>query len=65
MDQTLDMQVAALIFLGGTKTLVTSQHSGDVETTSENDDEFDDPAPTPPISIEFPNPRPNRSKLGF
>ncbi|MBN55233.1 MAG: hypothetical protein CMA79_02210 [Euryarchaeota archaeon] len=49
MDQTLDMQVAALIFLAGTRCLVTSDHAGDVETTSENTEESDEPAPEPLI----------------
>ena len=45
MDKTLDMQVAALIFLAGTKTLVTSEHLGDVEMTSEEEEDSEDPAP--------------------
>lgn len=45
MDKTLDMQVAALIFLAGTKCLVTSDLSGDVETTREEEEESDEPAP--------------------
>ena len=45
MDQTLDMQVAALIFLAGTKCLVTSDQSGGVETTREEEEESDEPAP--------------------
>ena len=49
MDQTLDMQVAALIFLAGTRCLVNSDHAGDVETTSENTEESDEPAPEPLI----------------
>ena len=49
MDQTLDMQVAALIFLAGTRCLVTSDHAGDVETTSENTEDSDEPAPEPLI----------------
>lgn len=38
MDQTLDMQVAALIFLAGTKNLVTSDYTGDVEKTNDNEE---------------------------
>ena len=45
MDQTLDMQVAALIFLAGTKSLVTSEHPGGVEMTSEEEKDSEDPAP--------------------
>ena len=45
MDQALDMQVAALIFLAGTRSLVTSDHTGGVETTREDDDESEEPAP--------------------
>ena len=45
MDKTLDMQVAALIFLAGTKCLVTSDQSGGVETTREEEEESDEPAP--------------------
>ena len=45
MDQTLDMQVAALIFLAGTRCLVTSDHTGGVETTREDEEDSDDPAP--------------------
>ena len=44
MDQTLDMQVAALIFLAGTKSLATSADTGDVEMTNDNE-ELDEPAP--------------------
>ena len=46
MDQTLDMQVAALIFLAGTKSLVTSEHPGGVEMTSEEEEDAEDPAPS-------------------
>ena len=45
MDQTLDMQVAALIFLAGTKSLVTSENPGGVEMTSEEEEDSEDPAP--------------------
>tara|TARA_B100000131_G_scaffold322141_1_gene375104 strand:- start:7765 stop:7953 length:189 start_codon:yes stop_codon:yes gene_type:complete len=53
MDQTLDMQVAALIFLAGTRCLVTSDHSGDVETTREEEEESDESAPNY-VSHEIP-----------
>ena len=46
MDKTLDMQVAALIFLAGTKSLVTSEHPGGVEMTSEEEEDSEDPAPS-------------------
>ena len=39
------MQVAALIFLAGTKSLVTSEHPGGIEMTSEEEEDSDDPAP--------------------
>ncbi len=54
MDQTLDMQVAALIFLAGTRCLVTSDHSGDVETMREEEEESDESAPNY-VSPEFPH----------
>ena len=63
MDQTLDMQVAALIFLAGTRCLVTSDPSGEVETTTEKEDS-EEPAPIPPIAIDVPYPRPYPSVLG-
>jgi len=51
MDQSLDMQVAALIFLAGTKSLVTGVNTGGVEMTSENEEDSDDPAPANISSI--------------
>jgi hypothetical protein len=46
MEQTLDLQVAALIFLTGTRCLVTSEFAGDAETTNETKEEdMDEPAP--------------------
>ena len=65
MDQTLDLQVAALIFLAGTRCLVTGEFGGDVETMSDNEEELDEPAPIFPIAIEFPYPRSNLSELGL
>ena len=59
MDQTLDMQVAALIFLAGTKSLVTSADTGDVEMTTEKEVDTEEPAPsknTPLNESSFPNP---------
>ena len=58
MDQTLDMQVAALIFLAGTKSLVTSADTGDVEMTTEKEVDSEEPAPsnnTPLYGPSFPN----------
>ncbi len=54
MDQTLDIQVAALIFLAGTRSLVTSDHTGGVETTSEEVEESEEPAPNS-VSPEYPD----------
>ena len=58
MDQTLDMQVAALIFLAGTKSLVTSADTGDVEMTTEKEADSEEPAPSnniAPYRPYFPN----------
>ena len=55
MDPTLDMQVAALIFLAGTRGLVTSTETGDVEMTSDNE-ELDEPAPIPSLRNRAPPP---------
>ena len=58
MDQTLDMQVAALIFLAGTKSLVTSADTGDVEMTTEKEADSEEPAPSnniTPYGPSFPN----------
>jgi len=49
------MQVAALIFLAGTKGLVTSTDTGDVEMTSDNE-ELDEPAPISPLRNRAPPP---------
>jgi|TARA_B100001996_G_scaffold7178_1_gene6050 hypothetical protein len=59
MDQTLDMQVAALIFLAGTKSLVTSADAGDVEMMTEKEADSEEPAPSNNIPLNqssFPNP---------
>ena len=37
MEQSLDLQIAALIFLGGTKNLVSEKEHGDVERMSEEE----------------------------
>ncbi|GEM_PF-357039 len=61
MDQKLDMQVAALIFLAGTRCLVTSDHSGDVETTSEDGEDSEEPAPKSKlVRTPFPTTSPPR-----
>ena len=62
MDQTLDMQVAALIFLAGTKSLVTSEHPGGVEMTSEVEEDSEDPAPRNTTQIHEPL---NRGSIGI
>ena len=60
MDQSLDMQVAALIFLAGTKSLVTSADTGDVEMTTEKETDSEEPAPSNSIPLnEAPFPNPN------
>ena len=59
MDQPLDMQVAALIFLAGTKSLVTSADTGDVEMTTEKEVDSEEPAPSNNIPLNgssFPSP---------
>ena len=55
MDQTLDMQVAALIFLAGTKSLVTSADTGDVEMTTEKEADSEEPAPSNNITHSGPS----------
>ena len=62
MDQTLDMQVAALIFLAGTKSLVTSEHPGGVEMTSEEEEDPEDPAPSNISQLREP---PNYGSIGI
>ena len=54
MDKTLDMQVAALIFLAGTKSLVTSGPPGGIEMTSEEEEDSEDPAPSNISQIREP-----------
>ena len=48
------MQVAALIFLAGTKSLVTSEHPGGIEMTSEEEEDSEDPAPSNISKIREP-----------
>ena len=38
MDQNLDLQIAALIFLGGTQNLVSGSDHGGVETMSDDEE---------------------------
>ncbi len=59
MDQTLDLQVAALIFLAGTQSLVTSADTSGVEMTTEKEADSEEPAPsnnTPLNEYPFSNP---------
>ncbi len=59
MGQTLDMQVAALIFLAGTQSLVTSADTSGVEMTTEKEADSEEPAPsnnTPLNEYPFSNP---------
>ena len=66
MDQTLDMQVAALIFLAGTKSLVTSADTGDVEMTNEKETDLEEPAPSNSIPLnEPPFPNPNHFSISI
>ena len=51
MDQTLAMQVAALIFLAGTKSLVTSDDTGDIEMMTEKEVDSEEPAPSRNIPL--------------
>ena len=48
------MQVAALIFLAGTKSLVTSEHPGGIEMTSEEEEDSEDPEPSNISKIREP-----------
>tara|TARA_B100001094_G_scaffold162096_1_gene156830 strand:+ start:1840 stop:2097 length:258 start_codon:yes stop_codon:yes gene_type:complete len=62
MDKTLDMQVAALIFLAGTKSLVTSADTGDAEMTTEKEVDSEEPAPSNNTPLnEYPFSNPNYS----
>ncbi len=52
MEQALDIQVAAMIFLSGTRCLATGDFTGDVERISEIDEESEEKDPHPnPLSI--------------
>ena len=45
------MQVAALIFLAGTKSLVTSDDTGDIEMMTEKEVDSEEPAPSRNIPL--------------
>ena len=47
MEQALEIQVAAMIFLSGTRCLATGDFTGDVERMSEIDEESEDAHPHP------------------
>ena len=57
MEQSLDLQIAALIFLGGTKNLVSEKDHGGAERMIEDDEIESDPSN--PYTTHNPNP------LGF
>ena len=55
MDQNLDLQLAALIFLGGTQSLVSGDDHGGVETMSDDGEVEAEPGNTAtPNSRTFP-----------
>jgi len=55
MDQNLDLQIAALIFLGGTQSLVSGDDHGGVETMSEDGEVEAEPGNTAtPFATVFP-----------
>ena len=55
MDQNLDLQIAALIFLGGTQTLVSGSDHGGVETMSDDEEVEAEPRNTARLNItNFP-----------
>ena len=47
MEQALDIQVAAMIFLSGTRCLATGGFAGDVDKMSEIDEDSEEPNPHP------------------
>tara|TARA_Y100000768_G_scaffold364669_1_gene325306 strand:- start:2531 stop:2740 length:210 start_codon:yes stop_codon:yes gene_type:complete len=51
MDQNLDLQIAALIFLGGTQNLVSGSDHGGVETMSDDEEVEAEPRNTDRLSI--------------
>ena len=55
MDQNLDLQIAALIFLGGTQNLVSGSDHGGVETMSDDEEVEAEPRNTARLNIiNFP-----------
>ncbi len=55
MDQNLDLQIAALIFLGGTQNLVSGSDHGGVETMSDDEEVEAEPRNTARLNItDFP-----------
>ena len=55
MDQNLDLQIAALIFLGGTQNLVSGSDHGGVETMSDDEEVEAEPRNTAMLNItDFP-----------
>ena len=55
MDQNLDLQIAALIFLGGTQNLVSGSDHGGVETMSDDEEVEAEPRNTARLIItNFP-----------
>ena len=55
MDQNLDLQIAALIFLGGTQNLVSGSDHGGVETMSDDEEVEAEPRNTARLEInDFP-----------
>ena len=51
MDQNLDLQLAALIFLGGTQNLVSGSDHGGVETMSDDEEVEAEPRNTARLNI--------------
>ena len=55
MNQNLDLQIAALIFLGGTQNLVSGSDHGGVETMSDDEEVEAEPRNTASLNItDFP-----------
>tara|TARA_B100001758_G_C17868777_1_gene332746 strand:- start:50 stop:262 length:213 start_codon:yes stop_codon:yes gene_type:complete len=54
MDQNLDLQIAALIFLGGTQNLVSGSDHGGVETMSDDEEVEAEPGNTMKHSLQLP-----------
>ena len=55
MDQNLDLQIAALIFLGGTQNLVSGSDHGGVETMSDDEEVEAEPRNTARLNVpNFP-----------